>query len=97
MKTVIPLKSFVTREEVLANIMENEGTCYLHLECDWERAGYDHLNYLLDENVDNGTYLCDVSYTPIELDKNNGCILFEVCAVDCVDYITQCEEEAEVD
>jgi hypothetical protein len=92
MKTVIPLKSFVTREEVLKNIKDNRGTCYLYLECDWDMANYEHLNFVLDEDVDNGTYLCDVSYNPIKLD--NGSLIFEVCATDCADYITQCEEES---
>jgi hypothetical protein len=92
MKTVIPLKSFVTREEVLANIKANGGTCYLHLECDWDMACYDHLNSILDDEVDNGTYLCDVSYDPIKLD--NGSLIFEVCIADCDDYIAKCEEES---
>jgi hypothetical protein len=92
MKTVIPLKSFVTREEVLANIKANGGTCYLHLECDWDMASYDYLNSILDDEVDNGTYLCDVTYDPIKLD--NGSLIFEVCAVDCDEYVTQCEEES---
>ena len=93
MKTVIPLKNFVTREEVLANIKANGGTCYLHLECDWDSANVEYLNCLLDDNVDNGTYLCDVSYDPIKLD--NGSLIFEVCAVDCDDYIEQCKEDEE--
>ncbi len=91
MKTVIPLKYNVTREEVLANIKANRGTCYLHLECDWEDANVEYLNYLLDDWVDNGSYLCDVSYDPIKLD--NGSLIFEVCAADCDDYISQCEED----
>lgn len=92
MKTVIPLKSFVTREEVLQNIKDNNGNCYLHLECDWDIANYEHLNFVLDEDVDNGTYLCDVSYDPIKF--YDGVLLFEVCAADCADYITQCKEES---
>jgi hypothetical protein len=55
-------------------------------------ACYDHLNSILDDEVDNGTYLCDVSYDPIKLD--NGSLIFEVCIADCDDYIAKCEEES---
>lgn len=76
---------------MLQNIKDNHGTCYLHLECDWDSGSYDYLNNLLDEDVDNGSYLCDVSFDPIKLD--NGSLIFEVCASDCEEYIEQCKEE----
>lgn len=94
MKTVIPLKNFVNREEVLANIKSNHGVCYLHLCCDWDDADYDRLNFLIDNEVDNGQYLCDVSYNPIKL-NDDGTLVFEVCASDCEDFINQCKEDEE--
>ena len=92
MKIIIPLKNFIKREEVLDNIKANDGVCYLQISCDWEDVGYDRLNNILDEEVDNGTYLCDVSYKPIKL-NDDGTLVFEVCASDCSDYIKVCEEE----
>lgn len=92
MKTVIPLSNFITREQVLANIKANHGTCYLQLECDWDNASYDYLNSFLDDEVDNGTYLEDVSYNPIKL-NDDGTLVFEVCASDTKEYILQCKEE----
>lgn len=91
MKTVIPLKNFVTRKEVLQNIKDNDGVCYLHIEHVWYNADHESLNNILDDRVDNGSYLEDLDYTPIKLDGSS--LIFEVCAGDCDGYINQCEEE----
>lgn len=96
MKTVIPLsdRNFITRKQVLENIKQNNGVCYFQLCCDWEDCGYDRLNYLLDEEVDNGQFLCDVTYKPIKINKDTT-LVFEVCSADTQDYIDQCKEEGE--
>ena len=77
--TVIHYKPFISREEILQNIMENDGKCYLQLIIHWDGASTESLNNLLDEVVEEGYLLEDMSYTPIWLDPSQGLILFEVC------------------
>lgn len=86
-KIVIPLKDKVTKEEVLENIKQNDGVCYLQLECDWEGVCSDLLNDVLDETVERGWHLCDVTYTPIKI--KDGMIIFEACAADCEEFIAE--------
>jgi hypothetical protein len=94
MKTVIPWNTLITREQVLENIKANKGVCYFRICVDWDDTDIDALNYMVDDVVDNGTYLNDLSYTPMKLNKDKT-LLIEVCAPDTEDYIAQCKEDEE--
>lgn len=89
---VIKAKNYITRKEVLANILENEGVCYLELVVYWDMANYENLNDMLEEFVEDGHMLMDVEYRPIHLDTKNGCLTMEATISDTTDYVGEEEK-----
>lgn len=88
MKTVIPYQTKqLTEKQILENIKANDGCCYFHISFDWEYLSVENLNDHLDDAVEEGHHLMDISYDPVGVDS--GSIVFEVCASDVSEYLDE--------
>ena len=76
-----------TKEEILNNISENDGCCYFEISYDWQYCGTQNLNECIDEYVEKGYYLMDVSYTPLRIEGEE--IIIEVCIGDTTEYVDE--------
>lgn len=95
-RTVMELKDFYTRAEVLENIKENGGKiCCFTIKVGWNNTSYAALNNKVDDVVEDGSWFGDLDYTPLTLDNNH--LILIVCASDLEDYVQEAENYFPID
>jgi hypothetical protein len=79
-----------TKEELLPLIVND--TLTFELEVDWQDTSYHKLNNIVDEKVEDGYNLGDITYEAVSFDPEKSTMIVKVICSDLHDYLNSEED-----